>query len=141
MKKLLLFFERAIIFVLLILMGLTVLLATLRLGYNLFEELIKPPFMIFDIKNLLEIFGFFFMVLIGLELLETIKAYLSDNKIHVEVVFLVAMIAVARKVIILDYAESTPQVLYGISALILSLSISYFLMKKVFMGKIEKDEK
>ena len=138
MKKLLLLFEKAIIFVLLILMGLTVLLATLRLGYNLFEELIKPPFMIFDIKNLLEIFGFFFMVLIGLELLETIKAYLSDNKIHVEVVFLVAMIAVARKVIILDYAESTPQVLYGISALILSLSIGYFLMKKVFAGKIEK---
>ena len=70
------------------------------------------------------------MVLIGLELLETIKAYLDHNMIHVEVVFLVAMIAVARKIIILDYKEYTPQVLLGISALVISLSIGLFLYKK-----------
>jgi uncharacterized membrane protein (DUF373 family) len=130
MKKILHTFERVIINVLLVLMSITILVSTAELGYKLVEELFNPPFLLFNIVNLQEIFGFFFMVLIGLELLETIKAYLDDDKIHVEVVFLVAMIAVARKIIILDYKEYTPQVLYGISALLLSLSIGYYFIKK-----------
>lgn len=33
---------------------------------------------------------------VGLELLQTIKAYLEEDKMHLEVVFLVAMVTVAR---------------------------------------------
>ena len=47
-----------------------------------------------------EFVGFFLLVLIGIELLETIKAYLLTNVIHVEIVLEVALIAIARKVII-----------------------------------------
>ena len=141
MKKILHSFERAIINVLLVLMSITILVSTAELGYKLFEELLSPPFLLFNIENLQGIFGFFFMVLIGLELLETIKAYLDDDKIHVEVVFLVAMIAVARKIIILDYKEYTPQVLYGISALILSLAIGYYFIKKGLVDKKKKKKK
>jgi uncharacterized membrane protein (DUF373 family) len=77
---------------------------------------------------MLEVFGFFLMVLIGLELLETIKAYLDEDRVHVEVVFLVALVAVSRKVIILDYKELDPNLLYGMSALIISLGVGYFLV-------------
>jgi uncharacterized membrane protein (DUF373 family) len=38
-------------------------------------------------------------MLIGIELLETIKAYLLEKVVHVEIVIEVALIAIARKVI------------------------------------------
>ena len=137
MKKILNSFEKIIVVFLLILMCITILLSTVELGYKLFERLTEPPFLLLNIVELQGIFGFFFIVLIGLELIETIKAYLDDEKIHVEVVFLVAMIAVARKIIILDYKEYTPQVLYGISALVLSLSAGYYFIKKCIADKPE----
>ena len=62
------------------------------------------------------------MVLIGLELLETMKSYLEEDKVHVEVVFLVAIIAVARKFIIMDYSKLAPTMLLGMAATILALS-------------------
>jgi uncharacterized membrane protein (DUF373 family) len=70
------------------------------------------------------------MVLIGMELLESIKAYLQKEIIHAEVVLLVALVAVSRKVIILDYKELTSEMLYGMSALIVALGIGYFLVRR-----------
>jgi uncharacterized membrane protein (DUF373 family) len=70
------------------------------------------------------------MVVIGLELLETIKAYLEQDKVHVEVVFLVAMVAVARKIIILDYKETSAELLLGMSAVIIALSAGFYFCKR-----------
>ncbi|MCK7532656.1 MAG: phosphate-starvation-inducible PsiE family protein [Marinilabiliales bacterium] len=53
-------------------------------------------------RELIAILGAFLLVLIGVELLDTIKAYFKENSIHVEIVVLLAVIAVARKVILLD---------------------------------------
>ena len=60
----------------------------------------KLPVLLLDIKEMLEVFGFFLMVLTGLELLESIKACPREDRIHAEVVFLVALVAVSRRVII-----------------------------------------
>ena len=70
------------------------------------------------------------MILIGLELIETIKVYLTQDTIHVEIIFLVAIIAITRKVIILDFKELTSLTLIGIAAVILSLSVGYYVLKK-----------
>jgi hypothetical protein len=67
-----------------------------------------------DITELLDLFGLFLLVLIGVELLDTLKAYIKDNVVHVEVVLTVAMIAIARKVIILDVKELPSMTLFGI---------------------------
>jgi uncharacterized membrane protein (DUF373 family) len=122
-------FERVIVFSLLGMMMLAVLVSTLELAVILVRELLKPPTMLLDVAEMLEVFGFFLMVLIGLELLETIKAYLSEDRVHAEVVFLVALVAVSRKVIILDYKEMSPALLYGMSALIVALGLGYFLVR------------
>ncbi len=66
--------------------------------------------------NLPEIFGFFMLILIGIELLETIRAYLVENVVHVEVVIEVALIAIARKVIIPLFPAYLSQVFNAISA-------------------------
>jgi len=95
-------FEQYIVNVLIIMMSLVILVATVELGWIIIKDLMRPPRFLLAIADLLEIFGFFMLVLIGIELLETIKAYLVEHVIHVEIVLEVALIAIARKVIILD---------------------------------------
>jgi uncharacterized membrane protein (DUF373 family) len=130
MEKMFKVFEKVIVVVLIGLMMLAVLVSTVELAVILFQQLIKPPVFLLSIKEMLEVFGFFLMVLIGLELLETIKAYLQEDRLHAEVVLLVALVAVSRKVIILDYKELAPGMLYGMSALIVALGIGYFLVRR-----------
>jgi uncharacterized membrane protein (DUF373 family) len=125
-------FEKLIVVSLLGMMMIAVLLSTIELAVVLVQELGKPPFMLLNIEEMLEVFGFFLMVLIGLELLETIKAYLDDNRVHAEIVFLVALVAVSRKVIILDYGKVSNELLFGMSTLIVSLGIGYYLVRRAF---------
>lgn len=123
-------FETSIIFLLVVLMMIVVGLSALELGVMLWDQMRKPPYLLLNLQELLEVLGFFMMVLIGLELLETIKNYLTQHALHVEVVILVAMIAISRKVIILDMKEISANSMMGIAFLLLSLSVSYYLIKK-----------
>jgi uncharacterized membrane protein (DUF373 family) len=116
-----------------------VFVSTIELAVILVQELIKTPFLLLNIAEMLKVFGFFLMVLIGLELLESIKAYLQQDKVHVEVVFLVAMVAVARKIIILDYKDINSSLLFGMSAIIISLSLGYYFVKKALINKYNKN--
>lgn len=70
----------------------------------------------------------FLLVQIGVDLLETVKMYLAKKTVHVEVVFTVAMIAIARKVVILDIKEVPSLTLIGIGAIIVALSAGYYLL-------------
>ncbi len=125
-------FEHIITIVLLGIMMLAILVATVDLALRVFGKLVSRPFLILEVTEVTEVFGFVFMVLIGLELLETIKTYLSKEQLHVEVVFLVAMIAIARKVILLDVKHMDAPVLYGIAAIILALAAGFFFLRLAY---------
>ncbi|WP_231891948.1 phosphate-starvation-inducible PsiE family protein, partial [Tenacibaculum ovolyticum] len=101
----------------------------------LFGEVILGVQDSFSIENdilihLHKIFGGFLSVLIGVELLHTIKMYLKEGLIHVEIVLLVALIGISRHVIDLDIAHMKPFVIMAISSLIIALSVGYFLIKR-----------
>lgn len=130
MRKIIKAFEKVIVLGLLGMMMLAVLISTVELAVILFQELMKPPVFLLNIDEMLEVFGFFLMVLIGLELLETIKAYLKEDRVHAEVVFLVAIVAVSRKIIILNYKEITADMLFGMAAVIVALGIGYFCVRR-----------
>ena len=115
---------------LLVLMGLVVISGAVELAYKIFISMIEPPGFFVGVSELLGIFGLFLMVLIGLELMTSIKMYLKDHTIHAEMMFLVALTAVARKVVILDTAKTEPLLVIGIGFLILALSTGYFLIRK-----------
>jgi hypothetical protein len=61
-------------------------LSTVHLGELIGEEILKPPKWLIPVQGLLEIFGYFLLVLIGVELLETLKAYVKKDVIRVRVV-------------------------------------------------------
>lgn len=132
LKKAVRWVERAIIISLIAIMSLLLLLATVELAYTVYLAIVETSTdtLIIDLDNLLNVFGVFLLVLIGIELLDTIKVYFKENVIHVEVVILVALIAIARKVIVLDFEEYSGLEILGISAVIISLSAGYYLIKK-----------
>ena len=130
-------FEQVIVVSLIAMMVIVVVLATIELGWIIIRDIITHPIILLEIDELLEIFGFFLLVLIGIELLETIKAYLATNVIHVEIVLEVALIAIARKVIILDIDKYESLTLVGIAALISAVALAFFVIKRQ-MVKIKK---
>lgn len=138
MEKILKTFERVIVLSLLGMMMFAVLAATVELAFVLVQELFKPPFMRLNVDEMLKVFGFFLMVLIGLELLETIKAYLEEDRVHAEIVFLVAIVAVSRKVVILDYKQTPTDLLFGMAALIIALGAGYFLVRRALSYRLRK---
>ena len=123
-------FERVILIALVLMMGIVVFLSTVELGWILIQDIVTPPVALLDINELLDVFGFFLLVLIGIELLETIKTYFVEHVIHAEVVIEVAMIAIARKVIILDVKELPSLTLLGIAAIIITLAVAYWVVKR-----------
>ena len=128
-------FERLIIGALIVMMGVVVLLSTVELGWLIIKDISTPPVVLLEIDELLDLFGFFLLVLIGLELLETIRSYLVEHVVHAEVVVEVALIAITRKVIILDVKDLPSLTLVGIASIILALTTAYFVLKRGHAGK------
>ena len=118
--------QKLIALVLAVLLILVVVLSTVDLGFLIAREIWKPPRFLIPVQGLLEIFSFFLLILIGVELLETLKAYVKKDVIHVRLVLEVALIAMARKVIILEPNSVPGLTLFGMAALILSLGVAFY---------------
>jgi len=129
MFKYVTWFEQVIIAALIIMMAVVVLLATLDLGWSIVKDIATPPVVLLDLNQILDIFGLFLLVLIGIELVETIKVFFTERAIRVEVVLMVGIIAIARKVIVLDVGEMPSLTLIGIGFTVLALTGGYYLIK------------
>ena len=103
-----------------------VVLSVAHLGVLIGQEIWKSPRFLIPVQGLLEIFGYFLLVLIGVELLETLRGYLKKDVIHVRVVLEVALIALARKVIVLEPHDVPSSTIFGIAALILAVGIAFY---------------
>ncbi len=122
--------ERYTAIALLVLMGIVVIAGTAEVAYEIVTGLIQPPGFFLGVTELLDTFGLFLMVLIGLELMATMHMYVTDHTIHVDMMFLVALTAVTRKVVVLDTVKTEPLLVFGVAFLILALSGGYFLIRK-----------
>lgn len=123
-------FERIVNWSLLVLMASVVLLATIELAWILVKDVLTPPVFMLEIHELLELFSLFLLVLIGIELLHSVKTFIFRREIHLEAVLTVAMIAVARKIIVLEPKEWPEGTLLGLAALVLALAIGYYVMQR-----------
>lgn len=125
-------FERIIVGILAALIALVILLATADLGIDLFKDIVfsEPRFLV-GVDALLSLFGEFLVILLGFELLETVKAYLRDDVVHVEVVLIVALIALARKAILIETATVPGSAMLGLASLLLSIAVSYWLVMQI----------
>ncbi|MBI3772727.1 MAG: phosphate-starvation-inducible PsiE family protein [Gammaproteobacteria bacterium] len=118
-------FERAVVVFLIAMLVIVVAVSALELAWILIKDLLSEPVLILELDELLEVFGFFLLVLIGIELLETISNYLEKGRIELKVIFSVALIAIGRKIIIFEPKDYDGLTLVGIGVIILALVIGY----------------
>jgi uncharacterized membrane protein (DUF373 family) len=108
-------------------MVVVILVAVFDLGIVLVKEIAQPPDGYLG-RTLINLFGLFLNVLIALEILENITAYLRKNIVQVKLVVVTSIIAVSRKIIILDFEKTTGIDIIGLAIAIFALSISYWII-------------
>ncbi len=124
-------FETLIAKVLSLAMVVVILVSVWDLGLFLFHDLpADPTFSGFFKKTLIEVFGVFLSVLIALEVLENITAYLRRHVVQLELVIATSLTAVARKIIILDLEKVSGVDVIGLSIAVFALSISYWIVRR-----------
>ncbi|WP_026100167.1 phosphate-starvation-inducible PsiE family protein [Fortiea contorta] len=114
--------------VLSVFMVIVILVALGDLAAFLVKELFTTPYGKFN-TTLFKIFGLFLNILIALEILENITAYLRKHVVQVELVIVTSLIAVARKIIILDLEKVSGIDIIGLGIAVFALSISYFVIR------------
>lgn len=111
-----------------ILMTVVIIFGVLDVVWLMYERLKEPPFLILRMTDILTLFGAFLGVLIAMEIFINITIYLREDVIHVKIVMATALMAIARKVIILDFKVIEPQFVYATAAVVLAMSIGYWLV-------------
>lgn len=119
-------FEHIVTGILILMLSMVIVLSLVEFGWILVKDVLNPPLFILEIDELLELFGVFLLVLVGLELLETIKCFYVEGRIELKVVFTVALIALGRKVITLEPENYSGLTLIGVGVIILALVAGFF---------------
>jgi len=117
--------------VLSIAMVIVILVTVIDLAIVLYRSLLVTDSVGFFATTLTEIFGLFLSVLIALEILENITAYIRRHVVQVELVIATALTAVGRKLIILDLEKVSGISLIGLALALIALSVSYYIVRAV----------
>ena len=122
-------FYKYILSTLLIVMGVVVVASSIELVIVVVQEILAPPFLL-SLGELTKIGGLFLTVFIIVELFGILEVMLLKNAVHVEFVVVVALIAAAREVLVVEFPSVAPLKLVGLAALILALGAGYYLIKR-----------
>lgn len=114
-----------------LLMVVVILFGVIDVAWTLYERLVAPPVFILTIGDILATFGAFMVVLIAIEIFQNIILYLRDDVIHVKIVLSTALMAIARKVIILDYNELEPLYIFATGVVLVATGITYYYVHKI----------
>ena len=125
-------FEAMVALCLTLIVGAIILVALYRLAREVIVGLLWGMLDPLDHRVFQTVFGEIMTLLIALEFNHTLQYMVRYERsiIQTKVVLLIALLAIARKLIILDLAEVTPGQLLGLAAIALVLGIVYWLMRE-----------
>ncbi len=98
--------------------------------YIIYQQLLVPPFLLLSLSDIFKTFAAFLAVLIAIEIYQNIILYLRTDIMPIKLVIATALMAIARKVIILDFKELTPLYVFSTGFVVIALGITYFLLDK-----------
>ena len=122
--------EKFIVFYLVVLLLISLFLGTVELGQMILKEILDSPGFLIESDKLFQSFGRFLVIVIGLELLKSIKSYLVQGIINPVFVLEVAIIALGNKLITMDITHIVPGTLVGMGVIFFGLSALYLILKK-----------
>ena len=110
-----------------VLMTLVIVWGVLDVVYVLVSRVSSHAYYLLDISDILATFGAFMAVLIAIEIFINITSYLRADVIHVKIVMATALMAVARKVIVLDFKVLEASYVWALAGVVLATAVGYFL--------------
>lgn len=113
-----------------VLMVLVIIWGVLDVIYVLYSKFVSPPLLLLDVSDIFVIFGAFMVVLIAVEIFINIRLYLGTNVLPIRLVIATALMAIARKVIILDIETISAEEMLAIAAIVLALGVTHWLVGK-----------
>lgn len=113
-----------------VLMVFVIMWGVVDVCYVLYNSLTTPPLFLLNVGDIFKVFGAFMVVLIAIEIFINIRLYLGSSTLPIKLVIATALMAIARKVIILDLDNTSPQYVFAIAAVVLALGVAYWLIGK-----------
>ncbi len=125
-------FEKIVCIILSLMVALVILCALYKLGFHLFHLLVTHGVDPLDHKAFKAIFGMIMILLIALEFKHSIVKVIEKDQsiVQVKTVLLIAILAISRKMIILDTKAMSPLTIFALAAVLLSLGAVYWLMRE-----------
>jgi len=77
----------------------------------------------------------FFNILIAIELIDTFNVYIKEQSLKVQSILLIGLIALGRKLIVLDIGHADGMSNLGLAAIIIALAAGYYLVKRPELHK------
>ncbi len=106
--------------------------------YVISEKLWAEPRFLMTVNDIFDLFGAFLVVLIAIEIFINIRMYLGSDVLPVSLVIATALMAIARKVIVLDFETTDADYILAIAAVVLALGVTHWLLSKEKPSETEK---
>jgi len=113
------------------LMIVVIVFGVIDVGWTIYQRFMGEPRFILTMGDVLATFGAFMVVLIAIEIFQNIILYLRDDVIHVKIVLATALMAIARKVIILDYDELDAMYIFATGVVLVATAVAYWFVHKL----------
>ncbi|HMJ83852.1 MAG TPA: phosphate-starvation-inducible PsiE family protein [Vicinamibacterales bacterium] len=125
-------FEAGVAFVLTLVVGAVILVALYRLVVSVSTVLVAQSLNPLDHTVFQRVFGEIMTLLIALEFNHTLQFVIHGERgiIHTKLVLLIAQLALARKVIVMDLFQTQAASLMALAALVFSLGVTYWLVRE-----------
>ncbi len=112
------------------LMVFVILWGILDVIWVLYTKLTTPPYFLLNINDIFATFGAFMAVLIAIEIFANIVMYLKSEIFHVHLVLDTAVMAAARKVIVLDFKQLESMEVLALGVVLAALGVCYLFVAK-----------
>jgi uncharacterized membrane protein (DUF373 family) len=134
-------FRKIVIYAIIVMIAFVVALTLLGLVISLYNVVFVDPIRIEDRQDYLTFLGNFLIVVIAVELLDTLVLYIRKHKLFPELILLVVLTAVGREVLVTDVAHVDPLLLVGIGVVLIAVAGAYYLIKRAaWEGKARGEE-
>ncbi len=132
-------FKKVVIYSIIVMIAFTIFLTLIGLVVSFYNVVFVEPYLIQDKQDFLTFIGNFLVVVIAVELLDTLVLYVRKHKLFPELILLVVLTAVAREVLITDITHVDPFLLVGIGAILIAVAGAYYLIKRAAREAEEMD--
>jgi uncharacterized membrane protein (DUF373 family) len=124
-------FEHAVILVLTALIAILVVLAVWNLALKIFASIFARGFDPTDYSVFQALFGMIFTVIIALEFERSLLVIAGRDRgvVQVRTVILIALLAIVRKLMIMDLSAADAQQLFALAAAVLALGGVHWLVR------------